>query len=322
MKEEAIHFLVVFVTTTVLGTAGNVIVLFAFVSNAVKHKRFPPLDRVMVNKTLVNLLLCFYQGIPRVLMFYGVELFEETGCIILVYLSSSLRSISVWSVANLSVLHLVKIRRPNCALASYIRGHQSRYVNLTIGALWATSFAFYIPCTLDKIARISQRSGNHSTRYMPSSSCSGLTASPASDVVADISVSLDLVAMISVVLLNGLVIQLLCKHQRRVGAAGQGLNSGSKSPLQATRILVSLLCIYVTCWISNDIVWVMQIAKIAPDQAQSQILTYTSSFISSLYYSASSYVLVFGHKNVKDVFSPVCKRLKQRKSTHFQDVEI
>ncbi|XP_067838264.1 olfactory receptor class A-like protein 1 [Heptranchias perlo] len=321
IEEEDIPFIVVFVTTIALGTTGNIIVLFAFISNAVKHKLFPPLDRVIVNKTFVNLLLCFYQGIPRVLMFYGVELFEESGCIILVYLSSSLRSISIWSVSNLSFLHLIKIKRPNCPLANYIRSHQSRYANVTISALWATSFIFYIPYTLDKL-RVSQEDQNTSVRYLPSSSCNGLSTSPASDIVTYISISLDLIAIVWVVVLNGLIIQLLWKHQRRVGAAGQGLNSGNKTPLQATKILASLLCIYVTCWISNDIVWIMLIAKIAPDQAQSQILKYTSSFLSSLYYSASSYVLVFGHRNVKDVFSTVCKRLKRRKTTHFEDVEI
>ncbi|XP_059821645.1 vomeronasal type-1 receptor 51-like [Hypanus sabinus] len=322
LEREEIPFMVVFVATILLGTTGNVIVLFAFISNAVKHRRFPPLDRVIVNKTFVNLLLCFYQGVPRVLMFYGVELFEETSCIILVYLSSSLRSISIWTVSNLSFLHLIKINRPRCALASYISSHQSGYVNVTISALWLTSFVFYIPYTLDKIIHLSQENESSPVKYIPSSSCNGLSTSPASDIVTYISVSLDLIAILWVVVLNALIIQLLCKHQRRVAAAGQGLNSANKTPLQATRILVSLLCIYVACWISNDIVWIMLIARITPDQARSQTLKYTSSFLSSLYYSASSYVLVFGHRNVKEVFDPFCKRLKQRKTTHFQDVEI
>ncbi|XP_078265119.1 uncharacterized protein LOC144598694 [Rhinoraja longicauda] len=319
---EGIPFMMVFVATILLGTTGNVIVLFAFISNAVKHRRFPPLDRVIVNQTFVNLLLCFYQGVPRVLMFYGMELFEETVCIILVYLSSSLRSISIWTVSNLSFLHLIKINRPRCALASYISSHQSSYVNVTISALWLTSFIFYIPYTLDKIIHMSQENESNPVKYMPSSSCNGLSTSSASDIVTYISVSLDIIAILWVVVLNGLIIQLLCKHHRRVAAAGQELNSANKLPLQATRILVSLLCIYVACWISNDIVWIMLIAKIAPGQDRSRTLKYTSSFLSSLYYSASSYVLVFGHRNVKDVFNPVCKRLKQRKTTQFQDVEI
>ncbi|XP_067899326.1 olfactory receptor class A-like protein 1 [Heterodontus francisci] len=319
---EGIFFMVVFVATLVLGTTGNIIVLFAFISNAVKHKCFPPLDRIIVNKTLVNLLLCFYQGIPRVLMCYGFAFLDETGCNILVYLSSSLRCISIWSVSNLSFLHLIKIRGPNCALVNYIRSHQSRYVNVTLSALWLTSFILYIPYAFDKIIRMSQENKNSSMKYVLRSSCHGLTTSSASDIVTYISVSLDLLAIVWVVVLNALIIQLLCKHHRRVGAAGQGLNSGNKTPLQATKILISLLCIYVTCWISNDIVWIMLIAKIAPDRARSQTLKYTSGFLSSLYYSASSYVLVFGHRNVKDVFNPVCKRLKQRKTTHFQDVEI
>ncbi|XP_069778844.1 olfactory receptor class A-like protein 1 [Narcine bancroftii] len=322
MEGEQVPFMVVFVATILLGTTGNVIVLYAFISHAVKHRRFPPLDRVIVNKTFVNLLLCFYQGVPRVLMFYGVELFEETGCIILVYLSSSLRSISIWTVSNLSFLHLIKINRPRCALASYISSHQSSYVNLTISALWLTSFILYIPYTLDKIIHMSQENESSPVKYITSSSCNGLSSSSASDIVTYISVSLDLIAILWVVVLNVLILQLLCKHQRRVAAAGQGLNSANKIPLQATQILVSLLCIYVTCWISNDIVWIMLIAKIAPDSARSQNLRYTSSFVSSLYYSASSYVLVFGHRNVKDVFNPVCKRLKQRQITNFQDVDI
>ncbi|XP_078395879.1 olfactory receptor class A-like protein 1 [Cetorhinus maximus] len=322
IEREAIPFVLVFVATIVFGTTGNIIVLYAFISIAVKNKRFPPLDRVIVNKTFVNLLLCFYQGIPRMLTCYRVELLQETGCIILVYLSSSLRCISIWSVSNLSFLHLIQIKRPNCALVNYIRSHQSRYVNVTISALWLISFIFYIPYTMDKIIRLSQESENASAGYLSSSSCNVLASSSASDIVTYISISMDLVAMVWVVVLNGLIIQLLCKHRRRVGAAGQGLNSGNKTTLQATRILVSLLCIYVTCWISNDIVWIMLITNIKPDQAKNQTLKYTSSLISSLYYTASSYVLVFGHRNVKDMFTPFCKHLKQRKATHFQDVEI
>ncbi|XP_038648992.1 taste receptor type 2 member 136-like [Scyliorhinus canicula] len=322
LEREVIPFMLAFVTTIVLGTTGNIIVLFAFVSTAVKNKRFPPLDRVIVNKTFVNLLLCFYQGIPRMLTCYRVDLLNEAGCIVLIYLSSSLRCISIWSVSNLSFLHLIQIKRPNCALVNYIRSHQSRYVNVTTSALWLTSFIFYIPYTMDKIIRLSQKGENSSATFLPSSSCSVLASSSASDIVTYISFSLDLLALVWVVVLNGLIIQLLCKHQRRVGVAGQRLNSGSRATLQATRILVSLLCIYVTCWMSNDIVWIMLIASIKPEQAQDQILTYTSSLISSLYYTASSYVLVFGHRNVKDVFNPFCKRLKQRKAAHFQDVEI
>ncbi|XP_060689295.1 taste receptor type 2 member 136-like [Hemiscyllium ocellatum] len=319
---EGIPFMLLFVVTIVLGTMGNIIVLFAFISVAVKQKRFAPLDRVIVNKTFVNLLLCFYQGIPRMLTCYRVELLQETGCIILVYLNSSLRCISIWSVSNLSFLHLIKIKRPNWALVNSILSHQSRYVNVSISALWLTSFTFYIPYTMDKIIHLSQGQQNHSVWYLPSASCNGLASSSASDIVTYISVSLDLLAIVWVVVLNALIIQLLCKHQRRVGVAGQGLNPGNKTILQATRILVSLLCIYVTCWISNDIVWIMLIANVRPDQGQNQTLKYTSSLISSLYYTASSYVLVFGHRNVKDVFIPVCRRLKQRKAAHFQDVEI
>ncbi|KAM6071913.1 LOW QUALITY PROTEIN: olfactory receptor class A-like protein 4 [Theristicus caerulescens] len=126
------------------GTIGNLIVLFAFMSNAIWHKVLQPLDGIIVNMALVNLLLCCYKEVPAALSFSGTSVFGERGCHILLYAYHMLRLISIWSVENL-FLRLIKIHRRSHHWPKFIHRHQGQYGNTILAGCWIFSIVFQLP---------------------------------------------------------------------------------------------------------------------------------------------------------------------------------
>ncbi|KAM6345516.1 LOW QUALITY PROTEIN: uncharacterized protein O3Q21_015956 [Podargus strigoides] len=121
-------------------TTGNLTVLFAFISNAISRV-LQPLDRITVNMALVNLLLPCYKEVPAV----PASVFGERGCGVPLYTYHMLRLISIWSVEDLSFLHLIKFHRPNHHWSKFIYRHQRQYVHSTLAGCWIFSIISQLP---------------------------------------------------------------------------------------------------------------------------------------------------------------------------------
>ncbi|OCT96545.1 hypothetical protein XELAEV_18008751mg [Xenopus laevis] len=198
--------------STLFGTVANLILLLAFSSNAIMKKVCQPLNRIIINMALVNLLLCCYKEIPGLLVFLQIKVFGELGCRILLYVHHTLRLVSLWSVANLSFLHLIKIRRPCHRWFQFIHGHQEKYINWSLCGCWLVSFTFHIPYLLysDTVR------ANQSNTLLTSTNCLGPSQSSLLTFLTYITVSVDFMMIILVVLLNGFTIEILCRHRRQV----------------------------------------------------------------------------------------------------------
>ncbi|XP_066487878.1 olfactory receptor class A-like protein 1 [Tiliqua scincoides] len=287
-----------------VGMIGNLTVLFAFSSNAIRHKALQPLDRIIVNMALVNFFLCCYKAIPGLLVFRSMKGFGDMGCRILLYTYHTLRLISIWSVVNLSFLHLIKIRRPNRRWSKFIHRHQGQYVNTTLVGCWIFSIVLHVPYLLYE-KTLPRR--NKTVAFLVTSSCLQSTESFALRFTTYASVSLDLAFITLVIVLNGFIIDLLWKHGRKVKPASTVADNGwNKHTAQATKILLSLLSIYVVCWISNDMVWVAILSDYIKGNFESSVLSAFYGMLSSIYYSASSYVVVFGYRKVREYLMEAC----------------
>ncbi|XP_026578712.1 probable G-protein coupled receptor 33 [Pseudonaja textilis] len=303
-----------------VGMIGNLIVLFAFLTHAVRRKALQPLDRIIVNMGLVNFFLCCYKAIPGMLVFSSTKVFGVEGCRVLLYTYHTLRLISIWSVENLSILHLIKIRRPNYRWTIFIHRHQSRYVNVSLIGCWVASVLLQIPY-LQYEKTGGQR--NKTIAFLATSTCLRATESFAMKFTTYTSISLDLVLILLVVILNSFIIDLLWKHHRKVKASSSVAGSGwNKHTAQATKILLSLLSIYVVCWIANDMVWLMIILGYNGSNLESSFLSAMYGVLSSVYYSASSYVMVFGYKKVREYLAETCWCLRCGRTTMVQAVSL
>ncbi|XP_020670461.3 olfactory receptor class A-like protein 1 [Pogona vitticeps] len=296
-----------------VGLIGNLIVLFAFISNAIRHKVVEPLDRIIINMALVNFLLCCYRAIPGLLLSSSTNVFNELGCRILLYTYHTLRLISIWSVENLSFLHLIKIRRPNQPWAKFIDRHQGQYVNSILVACWIFTILLHIPYLTYDSAAVRT---NKTIVLLAISTCLTYTESSSIRYSTYVSIGLDLVLITLVVVLNGFIIDLLCKHSRKVEAVSSAMGtSWNNHTAQATKILLSLLCIYVICWISNDMVWIATISGYIKSNFEHSLLSALYGILASVYYSASSYVIVFGYQKVREYVVEACGCLKWTRPT-------
>uniref|UniRef100_H9GQ48 Vomeronasal type-1 receptor n=1 Tax=Anolis carolinensis TaxID=28377 RepID=H9GQ48_ANOCA len=215
---------------------------------------YKPLDRIIINMSLVNFLLCCYKTVPAFLFFIRANILDQLGCRILLYSYHTLRLISIWSVENLSFLHLIKIRRPNHRWSKFIYRHQGQYVNGTLAGCWIVSILLQIPYL--QYEKTTHRD-NATIIWLSTSTCLGSTESLAMKFTTYFSISLDLALVVLVIVLNCFIIDLLYKHSRKVEATTSVTSNGwNKHTAQATKVLLSLLCIYVVCWISNDLVWI------------------------------------------------------------------
>ncbi|XP_063166821.1 vomeronasal type-1 receptor 92 [Candoia aspera] len=303
-----------------IGMIGNLIVLFAFLSHAIRHKVLQPLDRIIVNMGLVNLFLCCYKAIPGMLIFSSTRVFGEESCRVLLYTYHTLRLISIWSVENLSFLHLIKIRRPNHRWAKFIYRHQARYVNNTLAGCWVVSVLLQVPYLQYEETGVQR---NKSVTFLATSTCLRSTESFAMRFTTYASISLDLVLILLVIILNGFIIDLLWKHNRKVKAYSSTIGSRwNKHTAQATKILLSLLSIYVVCWISNDMVWLTIVLGYNRNNIENSFLSALYGMLSCIYYSASSYVMVFGYRKVREYLAEICWCLRCRRPTMVQNISL
>ncbi|XP_013920579.1 PREDICTED: vomeronasal type-1 receptor 1-like [Thamnophis sirtalis] len=307
--------------TSFIGMIGNLIVLFAFLTHAVRRKALQPLDRIIVNMGLVNFFLCCYKAIPGMLVFSSTRVFGEEGCRVLLYTYHTLRLVSIWSVENLSIVHLIKIRRPSCRWAMLIHRHQSRYVNGTLVGCWVASVLLQIPY-LQYEKTGGQR--NKTIAFLATSTCLKSTESFAMKFSTYASIGLDMVLILLVVVLNGFIVDLLWKHHRKVKASSSAAAGSrwNKHTAQATKILLSLLSIYVVCWIANDMVWLTIVLGYNRNSTESSFLNGVYGVLSSIYYSASSYVMVFGYKKVREYLAETCWCLRCRRTAVAQAVSL
>ncbi|KAM3937300.1 vomeronasal type-1 receptor 96-like [Leptodactylus fuscus] len=279
------------------GTIANLVLIFAFVSNAFKNKVFQPLDKIIVNMAVVNLLLCFYKEIPGLLILFNAKVFGPDGCRFLLYFYHTLRLISIWSVENLSFIHLIKIRRPGHSWSKFIHRHQTQYVNWSLAGCWAFSIGFHMPYLLYPESVVVR---NKSNIMMTSTNCISPSQSKLLKVLTYATVSLDFLLIILVVLLNWFIIDLICRHRRQVRDTMSVRRGWNKHTAQATKILLSLLSLYVICWISSDVVWLAIVSGLMENDYDNDMLSALYGILSSIYYSVSSCIMVFGYRQVKD----------------------
>ncbi|XP_053314076.1 vomeronasal type-1 receptor 90-like [Spea bombifrons] len=289
--------------TTVFGTVANLVILFAFISNAIRHKAFQPLDRIITNMAIVNLLLCCYREIPGILVFFNSSIFGTLGCQLLLYFYHTLRLISIWSVENLSFLHLIKIRSPGNQWSKFIHRHQGQYVNWSLASCWTFSITFHTPYLIYK-DRVTPY--NKSNPLVTSTYCISPTENMPLRLLTYATVTLDLLLIILVILLNGFIIDLICRHRRQVRDVMTARRSWNKHTAQATKTLLSLLTLYVICWISSDMVWIAIVSGLIENDYDNDMLSAMFGMLSSVYYSVSSCIMVFGYRQVKDYLSDLC----------------
>ncbi|XP_018079632.1 vomeronasal type-1 receptor 100 [Xenopus laevis] len=282
--------------TTLFGAVANLIIFFAFISNAIKKKVFQPLDRIIVNMVLVNFLLCCYKKIPGILVFFHIKVFVDVGCRILLYLYRTLRLVSLWSVANLSFLHLIKIRRPSHRWLKYIHRHYGPYVNWSLAGCWVVSITFHVPYLLYSDT---EHVHNQSSILITSTNCLGQSESSLLNLLTYITVSVDFLLIILVTLLNGFTVDLICRHRRQVRDKMTVRQGWDKRTARATKILLSLLSIYVICWVSTDLTWIAIVSGLS-EGFQNNLHVAMYGVLSSFYYSGTSGIMVFGYRKVRD----------------------
>ena len=301
-------------------TIGNIIVLFAFVLDGITDKVLQPLDRIIVIMALVNLLLCCYKEVPAVLSFASTGVFGERGYRILLYMYHMLRLISIWSVENLSFLHLIKIHRPNHPRSKFIYRHQGQYVNSILAGCWIFSIVFQLPYL--QYNTTAESISNETVACLATSTCLSSPGSFIMKFTTYASVALDLIFIILVIVLNGFIIHLLWRQRRKTRAASTTGSTWNKHTAQATKILLSLLSIYVVCWPSNDITWIALVSGLLKHNFENSILRGRYGVLSCIYYSSNSYVIVFGYKKVSRYLTEACWCLRCKKPTIVQSTEV
>lgn len=86
------------------------------------------------------------------------------------------------------------------------------------------------------------------------------------------AVSLDLIFFILVIVLNGFIIDLLRRQRRKTRAASTTGSTWNKYTAQVTKILLSLLSMYVVCWLSNDITCIALVSGLLRHNFENSIL--------------------------------------------------
>ncbi|PKU48482.1 ddrgk domain-containing protein 1 [Limosa lapponica baueri] len=222
-------------------------------------------------------------------------------------------------VENLSFLHLIKIHRPNHHWSKFIYRHQGQYVNTIFAACWIFSIIFQLPYL--QYNTTAERISNETIVCLDASTCLSSPGSFIMKFTTYASVSLDLIFIILVIVLNGFITDLLWRQRRKIRAAYTTGSTWNKHTDQATKILVSLFSIYVVCWLSNDITWIVLVSGLPKHNFENSILRGLHGVLSCIYYSSSSYGIVFGYKKVRQYLTEVWWCPRCDKPTIVQSME-
>lgn len=107
-----------------------------------------------------------------------------------------------------------------------------------------------------------------------------------------VSVSLDLIFITLAIILNGFIVNLLKRQERKMQSAHL------EHVAQAANIFLVLHFIYVVPWLCNDITWIGFILGLLNHSFENSILGGLAGVLSCIYYSFSSFVSVFGYRKV------------------------
>ncbi|XP_069061961.1 olfactory receptor class A-like protein 1 [Pleurodeles waltl] len=291
----------VYSLTCLLGCFSNSLVVIAFCRNTAKQRFLANLDTVILNKASVNLLLCLTKDLSSLLHCFINNLLSDISCQICTYVIEVLRVLSLQSLILLSFLYYIKIRRANYKCCVFRLNCRSRFPSIFLGILWLSSLLIHLPYLGYKVhVAEGEKMSKTVTSFIQFANCM-FDSDENSDFIGlrFAVMAVDLCSMVGLILLSSSIVAFLWKHRWKVVPFQENVLASrmwNRHTVQATKIILIFLFLYLLCWVSSYILWII----VWVQRYNSPLIQQAALAVPSIYYSTSSFALVFGCKRVRD----------------------
>uniref|UniRef100_S4S0U4 Vomeronasal type-1 receptor n=1 Tax=Petromyzon marinus TaxID=7757 RepID=S4S0U4_PETMA len=293
-KMENLAIVSVLIILILLGTIGNTCVLTVFLHIAVKNGELLPSDRSVINMSIVHLLASVFKNILYVFDFFKMHLLNNIGCRLLLYSINLFRTLSISFTLLLSLFQFNKLQNSTYPGINVISLKFEKSICLVSVLLWIISSAIFTPLLFfDDILTL-----NNSSGLLQFSSCS-ISPSGGYHLYFGIGtiILVDGFGAFAIVTMNVLILKILWKHHEMVAARGWVHNANHMATLNAVKIVACLLITYIICWSINIIIRIL-LMRFGASLSAIPMADIASVF-SSLYYSFSPFIIIFGRSSIQ-----------------------
>ncbi|KAM9859299.1 olfactory receptor class A related 2 [Aulostomus maculatus] len=298
MPSEGFARGMLYLSLTVVGVPGNIVVILAFLLLLYQENQLLPADAIVLHLACANLLVVGVRCLLETLASLHLgNIFGDIGCKAVIFVYRTSRSLSIWLTFVLSAYQCLSIAPPGSRLAS-IRASVAQYLGIVFLILWLintcmSSAAILFSFSTKNDSNLMNHGINVQFCYVHFPSKLSKEANGAAQVGRDV-VPMSLMALASFTILV-----FLYKHSRQVrglrsGGGGSGGSGGAEQ--RAAKAVVALVTLYVILYGVDNGIWVYTLT--VRKTMRSSLLSDLRIFFSSLYAALSPLVIILYNRKV------------------------
>lgn len=291
-----------YLSLTVVGVPGNIVVILAFLLLLHQERHLLPADTIVLHLACVNLLVVGVRCLLETLASFRLtNIFGDLGCKSVIFVYRTSRSLSIWLTFVLSAYQCLSIAPPGSRWAS-VRTLVAQYLGFVFFFLWLLNTCMSSAAILFSFGTQNDSSlVNHGINvqfcYVHFPSKLSKEANGAAQVGRDV-VPMALMALASLTILV-----FLYKHSKQVkglrsgSSGGGGVGGGSSGAEQrAAKAVVALVTLYVVLYGVDNGLWVYTLT--VRRTMRSSLVSDLRIFFSSLYAALSPVVIIASNRKV------------------------
>ncbi|XP_043928690.1 olfactory receptor class A-like protein 1 [Protopterus annectens] len=135
----------IFLTLAITGITGNGFIILSFCETVCQkqHKKLKTTDIIIVQLATSNFIMVLSRGVPDCLFAFGIKnLFNDTGCKFIAFISRVARSMSMCLTSLLSCFQFVTLASSNAKWAYIKNKIQTFLLTIVISLLFANTLAY------------------------------------------------------------------------------------------------------------------------------------------------------------------------------------
>ncbi|XP_052394083.1 olfactory receptor class A-like protein 1 [Carassius gibelio] len=296
MNSDTLTRGLLFLSLAVTGVPGNIVVICAFLSVVYHEGRLSPTESIVLHLASSNLMVVGVRCLLEVLATFEIlNVFDDTGCKVVIFIYRTSRSLSIWLTFLLSVYQCLSVAPPGSRLA-VARALFAQYLAVLFLALWlintsTTAATLLYAVSARNDSRLLQNGINIKFCILSFPSKLAMDANGGAQVGRDV-VPISLMTTASLVLL----VFLLRRRQQVKGLRGGAVRQGPSAERRAALTVVTLVTIYVIIYGVDNGLWVYTLT--VPKILDSSLIGDVRIFLSSLYAVLSPIVIIISNRKV------------------------
>ncbi|MBN3297417.1 VN1R1 protein, partial [Amia calva] len=270
MNSQAIIRGVLYLTLTLLGVPGNLLVMWAFCHLALCDRKLLPADAIVLHLASVNFLVVAVRCFLEMLAAFSIaNVFNDTGCKSVIFIYRTSRALSIWLTCVLSGFQCVSIAPP--------------------GSRCSPSVVFSMGSHNDSTQM--EHSINVEFCFVRFPSSTVKQANGAVQVVRDV------VPIFLMVLASLFILVFLYRHSQQVKSIRSAKqNQKQSAETRAAKTVVTLVTLYVLFYGIDNVLWIYTLT--VTQTMSSSLVSDLRIFFSSLYAAVSPIIIIASNKKV------------------------